>query len=157
MCREGQYPDMLVIASAMNEWEVLYALKKQYMLIASDGLYFKGQGHPRGGGTFPRILGKYVREDEEIELIDALRRMTKAPAQAFRLGKKGEVKVSCDADLVIFDPNTIIDNASFQEPTLPPTGILNVIIDGKIAVEGTEIVNSTNGRFISRFDLDEIG
>lgn len=149
-----KYPDMLVVAFVMNEDEVIEALKAPFVMAASDGLYNKAQGHPRGAGTFPRILGKYVREMNKLSLIEALKKMTIMPAKRLGLKGKGEIKEGYDADLVIFNAEEIIDVADFENPIKKPKGISYVIINGKIAVEDNIIKNSRLGRAIKRNELN---
>ncbi|MBQ6685230.1 MAG: amidohydrolase family protein, partial [Firmicutes bacterium] len=105
-------------------------------------------GHPRAAGTFPRILGKYVREDKVISMIDALKKMTLIPAERLTLHKKGRIEVGCDADLTIFNPETVKDGATFENIFIKPTGIDYVVLDGKLAVKDGEIVNARAGKFI---------
>lgn len=145
-----KHPNMLVIAKVMNEKEVIEAIKTPFVNIASDGLYNKGQGHPRGAGTFPRVLGKYVREEGALSLIKALKKMTLNPAKRLGLKNKGELKIGYDADLVIFNPDIIIDKATFESPLLSPVGIKYVIIDGKIALKDNEIQNNRLGKSTKR-------
>lgn len=149
-----EYPDMLAVAFVMNEEEVTLALKSPYVMVASDGLYSKGQGHPRGAGTFPRVLGKYVREEKALSLIDALKKMTLIPAKRMGLNSKGQIKEGYDADLVIFNYDRIGDTADFEKPTEKPKGISHVIVDGKIAVEDNKIKASRLGRIIRRNELN---
>ncbi|EOD01612.1 N-acyl-D-amino-acid deacylase family protein [Caldisalinibacter kiritimatiensis] len=149
----NEYPEMLVVAFVMEEEEVIEALKAPFVYVASDGLYRRGQGHPRGAGTFPRVLGRYVREKNDVSLIDALRKMTLLPAKRLGLKNKGNIKEGADADLVIFDRETIIDDATFEEPTKPPIGIKHVILHGKIAVNDNTIINNRLGRVIRRSEL----
>jgi len=144
---------MYVVASVMNEDEVIMALKAPYMMVASDGTYNKGQGHPRGAGTFPRVLGRYVREMNEISLLDALKKMTIYPARKLGINSKGLIKETMDADIVIFDPDKIIDQASFENPAVPPLGIDYVIVNGTIAVDHNHIVASRAGRFVKKSEL----
>lgn len=144
------YPDMLVVAFAMNEEEIVEALKAPFVYIASDGLYNRGQGHPRGAGTFPRVLGKYVRDEKKLEFIDTLKKMTKFPADRLGLRNKGEIKEGMDADIVIFDFDKVEDYATFENPTLPPKGIEYVLVNGSIAVEKNKIINKRLGKAIKR-------
>ncbi len=142
------YPNMIAAAFVMREEEVIEALKAPFVFIGSDSLFKKDMGHPRGAGTFPRVLGKYVREMGEITLLDALWKMTLGPAQRLNLATKGSIKEGMDADITIFDPETVIDGATFAEPTLPPVGISHVILDGKIAVKDNEVIEGRLGKFI---------
>lgn len=148
-CRE-KYPNMLVVAFVMNEDEIAAAIANKNGMVASDGIINHGNGHPRAAGTFPRVLGKYVREDKVLPLVDALRKMTLEPAKRLQMEhRKGNIKIGADADLTIFDPETIIDGATFSDLDIPPKGIDYVIVDGKIAVKDNEILSETYGKFIS--------
>ncbi|NLY85872.1 MAG: amidohydrolase family protein, partial [Tissierellia bacterium] len=117
---------------------------------ASDGLLNRGQGHPRAAGTFPRVIGKYVRDEGKLDLLDQLKKMTKLPAKRLKLENKGELREGMDADIVIFDYDKIIDCATFQNPTEKPKGIEYVIINGKIALEKGSVLNNRLGRAIRR-------
>jgi N-acyl-D-aspartate/D-glutamate deacylase len=101
-------------------------------------------------GTFPRILGRYVRQQGVISLEEAIRKMTSLPAQTFGLYKKGILRERLDADVVIFDPETIIDNSTFDDPTQPPEGIRWVIVNGELAIENGKIVGATSGQVLRR-------
>lgn len=142
-----EYPDMLAVAFAMNEDEIQMAVADDKGMIASDGIISNGLGHPRAQGTFPRVLGKYVREEKVLPLILALEKMTKAPAKRLNQDKKGEIKIGYDADLTLFDPETIIDQADFTEMK-SPKGIHHVFIKGKPALTLGTIVNEHLGTFI---------
>ena len=141
-------PEMSVVAFVMNEPEIDLAYKQPYVMVGSDCGFNNQTGHPRGAGTFPRVLGYYVRERKALSLMDALRKMTVQPAQRMNLDNKGQVKEGFDADLVIFDENTIRDGSTFEEPTLPPVGIEYVLLNGQIAVKNNEILNGRSGRYI---------
>lgn len=145
-----EYPTTLAIAYVMNEDEVIKALQAAFVMIGSDGFFKKNQGHPRGAGTFPRVFKKYVREMNKLSLRDALRKMTVMPAERLGLANKGKLKVGFDADIVIFNPETVADKATFDEPTIPPEGIKYVIVGGKVAVEDNVLLNNRLGRFIER-------
>jgi N-acyl-D-amino-acid deacylase len=107
----------------------------------------EGNGHPRAAGTFPRILGKYVREQGTLSLYNAIQKMTELPAT--RLGiDKGKLSVGSEADITVFDPNSVVDTADFEDPLKPPAGIRYVIIKGEIALENGEILRSDLGRSI---------
>lgn len=148
-----EYPNMMVIAYVMNEEEVIEALQAPFVMVASDGMYRNEQGHPRGAGTFPKVLGEYVREMKKLSLAEAIRKMTLMPAERLGLTAKGKIEEGFDADIVIFDPETVMDKATFNAPALPPNGIKYVIINGEIAVKDNIIVKGNLGRFISNKEL----
>ncbi len=150
-----EYPEMLVTAFVMNEEEIIKALQAPFVMVASDGLLRRGQGHPRAAGTFPRILGKYVRELKAFSLLEALEKMTLKPAKRLGIEQKGQIKEGFDADLVIFDPQTIIDEATFTDPTKAPKGIAKVILGGKVAVDHNQILNNRLGRVIRKNQLTD--
>ena len=126
------------IYHAMDEADVEAIMSHPYTMIGSDGrLVALGDGHPhpRWYGTFPRVLGLYSREKGILELEEAIRKMTSMPAKRIGLPKRGQVEMGWFADLVVFDPETIIDRATFQEPHQYPVGIEWVLINGQIALE----------------------
>lgn len=145
-----EYPKMLVVAYVMNEEEIIEALNHPLVMVASDGIYRNHSGHPRGAGTFPRVIGRFVRDMKVMEFFDAISKMTYMPAQRLKLNRKGLLKEGYDADITIFDYNTIIDKATFQEPQLRPEGIDYVILGGKLAIEKGKTVNNTLGKFYKR-------
>ena len=146
----ANYPDMLAVAFVMNEDEIADAVANPKGMVASDGIINNGLGHPRAKGTFPRVLGKYVREEGRLSLIDALRKMTLEPAVRLELeDRKGVIKVGADADITVFDPETIADGPTFQNINLPNKGIDCVYVNGKLALDGENIVSRTNGEFIA--------
>lgn len=144
----AEYPNMLAVAFVMNEEEIRAAIVNPNGMVASDAILNNGSGHPRAAGTFPRVLGKYVREEKALPLLDALRKMTLEPAERLELEQKGRIRVGCDADITIFDPQTIIDKADFTK-LCKPEGIDYVLIGGRIAMKDGERVNDRLGRFIS--------
>lgn len=145
-----------VIGHAIPEEISRLAAADPRVMIASDGLIQNGKGHPRGVGTFARVLGVYVREHKALSLMDALRKMTLLPAQrlekavpAMRL--KGRVKVGADADITIFDPATVIDRATFDEPAQYSEGIRHVLVGGSFVVRDDKIVEGAQpGKAIRR-------
>ncbi|ADQ14615.1 N-acyl-D-glutamate deacylase [Halanaerobium hydrogeniformans] len=140
--------DTLVAVSAMDESEIVEAIKNPLLMIASDGLLNQGQGHPRSAGTCPRVIAKYVRKEKQISLKNAVNKMTNLPAQRIGLSKKGRIKEGYDADLTIFDFNTIEDNASFEQPTKAPTGINHVLIKGVEIVKNSELTGQRSAEVI---------
>lgn len=141
------YPQLYAVAFVMNEDEIAAAVCDKNGMIGSDGTIRMGSGHPRAAGTFPRVLGKYVRDEKKLPLITALEKMTLRPAERLGLEKKGRLEVGADADLTIFDPDTIIDRADFQTMRRPD-GIKYVYVGGRLAVSDGEIVNERLGKYI---------
>ncbi len=122
-----------------TEEVVTAAVADPLTMIASDGILHEGVGHPRVAGTFARVLGRYVRELRTVTLMDALRKMTIEPARRMErrvsaMASKGRLQVGADADLVLFDPATIIDRATYREPTLAPRGLASVVVNGEPVV-----------------------
>ena len=142
------YPGMLAVAFVMNEDEIAAAIANKNGMVASDGIINNGNGHPRAAGTFPRVLGKYVREDKVVSMVDALRKMTLEPAKRLELSGKGRIEVGADADITIFNPDTIIDKADFSQ-LVKPEGIDYVLVGGQVAAKDCDIVNGRLGRYIS--------
>ncbi|MCC7131520.1 MAG: amidohydrolase family protein, partial [Gemmatimonadales bacterium] len=136
-----------VVIHMMKDENVEKAIRHPGVMIASDGVPFvNGTGHPRGAGTYARILGRYVRELGVLTLSDALARMTILPARRLEahvpaMARKGRVAVGADADLTIFDPATVIDRATFTEPTLPSAGIAHVLVNGTFVVRDGALVS----------------
>lgn len=102
--------------------------------FAIDGPTRRGSPHPRGAGSFPRVLGRYVRERKALTLADAIRKMTSMPADRLRLRDRGRLAVGKAADVVVFDPQRVADAATFERPFQYPVGISLVIVNGAIAV-----------------------
>jgi N-acyl-D-amino-acid deacylase len=102
--------------------------------FAIDGPTRRGSPHPRGAGSFPRVLGRYVRDRKALTLADAIRKMTSMPADRLRLSDRGRLAVGKAADVVVFDPLRIADTATFERPFQYPVGISLVIVNGAIAL-----------------------
>ena len=122
------------------------AVANPSIMIASDGLPITGPKiHPRGQGTFSRVLGHYVREEKALDLMTALRKMTLLPAQlletrapAFK--NKGRIRVGADADITVFDPTRVIDKATFEEPLQYSEGIQFVLVNGVPVIKDGQLV-----------------
>ena len=130
---------------AVAEAWVRAAVRDSLPMIASDGILDEsGHGHPRVAGTYARILGRYVREQHDLTLMSALRRMTLAPARRLErrvpaMRDKGRLRAGADADLVLFDPARVSDRATYREPTLAPAGIPFVLVNGVVVVRGGRV------------------
>jgi N-acyl-D-amino-acid deacylase len=103
--------------------------------VAIDGPTRRGRPHPRSVGTFPRVLGRYVRERKALTLEAAIHKMTARPAARVRLADRGRIAVGLAADLVAFDPATVIDKATFEDPFQYPVGIELVMVNGEVALQ----------------------
>ncbi|MGI5839152.1 MAG: amidohydrolase family protein, partial [bacterium] len=141
-------PDTRVIGFVMHEAEIVRALQHPLVMVISDGAIHAGQGHPRAAGAFPRVLGRLVREQKALPLAAALAKMTALPAERLGLDQKGRIAVGADADITIFDPSVVADNADFAHPTTPPAGIGPVLVGGEIAADGGKLTDSRAGRII---------
>jgi len=121
-------------------------------MVGSDGGPKSGSAlnHPRFCGTFPRVLAKYVRQEGALTLEDAVRKMTSFAAQTFGIKGKGLLKEGFDADVVVFDPKTVKDCATFEAPYAPPEGIDHVLVNGVAAVENGRLTGRRAGRVIRR-------
>jgi N-acyl-D-amino-acid deacylase len=119
-------------------------------MIGSDGLPTGGKPHPRLYGTMPRVIEKYVRESPVITLEDAVRKMTSLPAAKHRIRDRGLLRAGAFADIVIFDPATIADVATYAEPRQYPAGIDYVIVNGKVAAERGSQTSARAGRMLRR-------
>ncbi|HTW49380.1 MAG TPA: D-aminoacylase [Acidobacteriaceae bacterium] len=119
-------------------------------MIGSDGLPDDPRPHPRLWGTFPRVLGKYSREEKLFTAADAIHRMTAMPAQRFGLERRGMIREGYYADLVLFDPETIIDTATFADPVRAAPGIEGVWVNGVLSYRATGATGDRAGRFLAR-------
>lgn len=133
---------------AMDEDDVRAIMRHPQTAIASDGRLVEfgdGHPHPRWYGTFPRVLGHYVREEGVLELTEAVRKMTSLPAGVLGLQDRGQLRTGWAADIVIFDPVTVADLATFEAPHQYPTGIQHVIVNGVPAVRDGAFTNRRDG------------
>jgi N-acyl-D-amino-acid deacylase len=140
--------DVTISLSTMSEDDVVKALRQPWTMIGTDGsVVAKGETsvHPRSFGTFPRVLRKYVREEGLLGLEDAVRKMTSLPASLLRLADRGLIKPGFKADLVIFDPGAVGDEATFDAPTRPSVGISHVLVNGKISLENGRVTDASHG------------
>lgn len=118
--------------------------------LSPYGLLAKGKPHPRSYGTFPRVLGKYVREEKIISLPESIKKMTSIPAGKFNLAGRGLIRKGYFADLVVFSPQNVIDRATWIEPHQYPEGIEYVFVNGKMVIERGEQTGSLPGKVIRK-------
>ena len=144
-----------IIGFAMNENNLKKILSSPSVMIGSDGSAVasygklgKGKPHPRFYGTFPRVLGKYCRQEKYFDLVTAIKKMTSMPAEKLGLKRRGIISKGNYADITVFDPKTVIDNATFVNPHQTPTGIEYVIINGKLAVKKGKHINTMSGQVL---------
>ena len=116
-------------------------------MVGSDGLMNGGQGHPRAAGSFPRFWAEFVRKGT-VSVYDAVEKITAAAAERLHLASKGRLNVGTDADITIFDPETLQDKATFAQPSLGPEGIEYVLIGGEIALEKGNILLHNRGKSV---------
>lgn len=147
--------DVSIVGFGMDENNTQRVLAHPFCMPSSDGSALadygelsKGNPHPRSYGTFPRFLGKYVRENKIVSWEEAIRKITSLPAQRFGLGNRGLIKESSMADLVVFDSETIIDQATFANPHQYPKGIHTVIVNGTVVIEDEEHTNQLPGKIL---------
>lgn len=153
LIRSNLYVD--VIYFGMNEENLKKILSQPYVMIGTDasarcreGITAQGKPHPRGFGSFPRFIRKYVLDEGILSLQEAIKKITYLPAKVFRIKKRGLIKEGYFADIVIFDPSTIEDKATFEEPFRFSKGIKYVIVNGVISVEENEPTGKRNGRVL---------
>jgi N-acyl-D-aspartate/D-glutamate deacylase len=139
---------------SMSEADVEWAMKQPWVGIGSDGsavnpeMTFVGKPHPRFYGTFPRVLGVYVREKNVLTLPDAVRKMTSLPAAITGLGDRGLLRPGMAADITLFDPQTVKDKATFENPLQYPVGIPYVIVNGVVVIDQDRHTGAKPGRVL---------
>ncbi len=139
-----------IIARGMDEGDVAGLMLWEHTNICSDGGH--GGGHPRGYGAFPRVLGRYVRTLSVLPLPEAIYKMTALAAQAIGVEDRGRIRTGHHADLVLFDPETVMDRSTMQDPTAVAVGIEKVWVNGVLAFENGEPTMVYPGRLVARGD-----
>jgi len=142
------------IYHSISEEDMRRILRHPSTMIGSDGLPNDPLPHPRLWGTFPRVLGRYSREEKLFSLPDAIHKMTGMPAQRFGLAERGLIREGYWADLVLFDPETIIDTATFDDPIRASEGILGVWVNGVLSYTSQGATGDRAGRFLPRGKTD---
>ena len=137
----------------MDEKDVRRVLQFPHTMVGSDGLPHDSHPHPRLWGTFPRVLGHYVRDVGLFTLEEAVRRMTSLPAERFGLSGRGRLARGAYADIVVFDSEAIADRATFEEPTTPAAGIELLIVNGEIVWRDGAATGARPGRALRRQSL----
>jgi N-acyl-D-amino-acid deacylase len=146
-----------MIVFMLAEADVRRVLAAPGVMVGSDGSALattgelgRGKPHPRSYGTFPRVLGRYVREVGLLSLPEAVHKMTGLPARRLGLADRGVVRAGARADLVAFDPATVADRATYEDPHRYPAGIRHVLVNGRLVVRDGEHTGSLPGRVLAR-------
>jgi N-acyl-D-amino-acid deacylase len=137
-----------VIGHTMSEPDLRTFYRQPWTMIASDGGV--SVSHPRGAGTFPRVLGRFVRDEKWMTLPEAIRKMTSMPAARIGLKDRGTIRAGMKADLVVFDPATILDMSTFEQPRLRARGVHTVFVNGQPVWSGDAPTGNRPGRVITR-------
>lgn len=142
-----------IIIHNRSEEQTRKAIVSPLSMIASDGYIENGRGHPRTSGTYAKVLGRYVREEGVVDLMEALRRMTVEPARRLEvrvpaMANKGRIRVGADADVTVFDPATVIDRATYEDASIPSAGIPYVVVGGQVVVDAGQVTDARPGRAI---------
>jgi N-acyl-D-amino-acid deacylase len=144
-----------VILHTMSEEDVRTVMRHSSTMIGSDGIpTLEGKPHPRLYGTFARVLGRYARDERLFGLAEAIYRMTGLAAAKFGLRERGVIRPGAFADLVLFDPQRIIDRGTYENPKVPPEGIRAVFVNGALAVDGPRLTPKRSGRVLRRAAAD---
>jgi len=143
-----------ITLGGINEQDVQTLLKQPWNMVASDGAYAENStetdGHPRSTGTFPRVLGHYSRDLKVLSLEEAIRKMTSFPADVIGFKKRGRIQNGMPADITIFNPNTIIDNSTFEQPNLYASGVIHVFVNGIPVLQNEEMTGNAPGKYLNR-------
>ena len=137
-----------VIGHSMKTEDVDTFYRQPWVMVASDGGI--GADHPRGAGTFPRVLGRFVREKHLFTLEEAVRKMTSLPASRMSLKDRGRIAPGMKADLVLFNPETVIDRSTFEEPRKFSEGIELVVVNGEAVWSAGKPTGARPGRVLRR-------
>ncbi|MBN1222647.1 MAG: amidohydrolase family protein, partial [Candidatus Aminicenantes bacterium] len=142
---------IIISLCTMSEGDMKQAMQQDWLMVSSDGSaipYASGPVHPRNYGSFTRVLRKYVREEKTISLEAAVRKMTSLPAHLLQMKDRGLLLFGYKADLVVFDPETVRDNADYINNHAYSSGIDYVLVNGKLAIEGGKPNKTLNGRVL---------
>lgn len=137
-----------VVCRSMIEPDIRTFYRQPWVMVASDGGI--GMRHPRGTGTYPRVIGRFVRELKWLSLEEAIRKMTSLPAARAGLGDRGVIKAGMMADIVVFDRRRVIDRSTMTRPELEPVGMNYVMVNGELVIDGGETASARPGKVVGR-------
>lgn len=137
-----------VVCHSMKDSDISTFYRQPWVMVSSDGGI--GSRHPRGAGSYPRVLGRYVRELRWLTLPEAIKKMTSLPAQRFKLKDRGLIRAGFKADLVVFDARSIIDRATFQQPQLTSEGVQRVFVNGVEVWRDGKVTGERPGQALRR-------
>jgi N-acyl-D-amino-acid deacylase len=139
----------------MSEDDVATVLSAEFCCIGSDasaraysGITARGVPHPRTYGCFPRVFGRFVRGRPTLSIEEAVRRTTSLPADLYGLADRGRIAIGAHADLVVFDPQHIVDRATYEQPFLPPEGVRDVFVNGTAVIRDASYTGERPGRVL---------
>ena len=145
----GEHEDVeSILGISMQEEDIKGFYKDPRVMVSSDGAI--DGAHPRGAGTYPRFLGRYVREFKVVPLEEGVRKMTSLPASVLGLKDRGRIAEGMKADLVLFNPDTVIDRSTIKDPTAAPEGIPYVIVNGQVAVDKGVATSARAGQVLRK-------
>ncbi|MGY5858880.1 MAG: amidohydrolase family protein, partial [Candidatus Thorarchaeota archaeon] len=149
--------EVMMTMQSMGQEDIERIMKSEFTMIGTDGagvsptgILSHGKPHPRHYGTYPRVLGRYVREKGLLGMEEAIHKMTGFPAKRLELTDRGTLNEGSWADIVIFDPDKIIDNATFLDPHQFPTGIHYVIVNGVVVVTKEDQLDVLPGQVLRK-------
>ena len=136
-----------VVCTSMVDEDIRAFYSRPWVMVASDGGI--GGRHPRGAGTFPRVLGKYVRDERWLTLPEAIRKMTNAPAARLKLRRRGRIEPGAIADVVLFNAKTVIDRSTFSDPAVLPSGVDKVFVGGELVWDAGKVADARPGKVLT--------
>lgn len=142
--------EILMLAFRMCEEDVATILRHPLSMVGSDAIPSPGKPHPRFFGTFPRVLRKYVREENLLTLPEAVRKMSSLPARKLGLQDRGLIRTGMAADIVVFDAATVADRSEYNDPCQYATGVDTVLVNGRVAVRGGKYTGALDGKVLRK-------